>query len=200
MKKWMVFVAIFCSFSLAFAAEPNTGVAARTVIEQQAEQILADLATNQQKYASDPQAFQQFIARAIAPRLDFQKMAQIALGRHLAAVKQAGKLTEFTDAFRTLLIRVYSRGWKNYTQARVRVLGTPAVDQYNRAMVRVQVTGNNGKSAQMRFFLYYSNAEWKIYDATFENVSLMTSYRNTFDSQLQKGGVDALIARMRAMN
>lgn len=200
MKKKMVFLALICTSVLAFASQSTSGAAARAVIERQAQQILADLAANQAEYAADPQAFQQFIARAIAPGLDFHKMAQIALGRHLHEVERAGKLAEFTDVFRTLLIRVYSRGWRNYTDARVRVLGTPTVDRYNRAMVRVQVTGNDGKSAQMRFFLYHGGQQWKLYDATFENVSLMTSYRNTFDSQLQKGGVDALIARMRAMN
>ena len=200
MKKWISFLTLSSCSLLAFAGQPNTGEAAKAMITEQAEQILADLAKNQARYASDPQAFQQFIARTIAPKLDFRKMAQIALGRHLREVEQAGKFDEFTRVFRTLLIRVYSKGWQNYTDAEVRVLGTPTVDRYNRATVRVQVTSNAGKRSDMRFFLYYNDGQWKLYDATFENVSLMTSYRNTFDSELQKGDVDALIAKIRAMN
>lgn len=199
MKK-MIWAFCLSLFSVVALADDPTGAGANAAVERQANQILAELSANQALYQSNPAAFEQFIERDIAPNLDFNKMAEIALGKHLNEVKSAGKLPEFTSAFRKLLIRVYSKGWTNYTHAKITVMGTPTVDKYNRAQVRAQVVSNSGQRSSMNFALYYTGGKWKLYDATFENVSLMTSYRNTFDTELNNGSIDALISKMQTMN
>ncbi len=34
---------------------------------------------------------------------------------------------------------------------------------------------------------------WKVYDVVVDGVSLVTNYRNTFNTEMQKSGVDGLI-------
>ena len=41
---------------------------------------------------------------------------------------------------------------------------------------------------------------WKVYDVTVDGVSLVTSYRDTFTSQIRSGGMDALIADLQRRN
>lgn len=200
MNKWILGIALGALSIGAFAQEPDTGAGAKAVVEAQAQKITQDLHDNAAKYAGNQQAFQNFIEQELGPRLDFDMAAKIALGWHVREVTAAGKFEAFRDEFKRLLIRVYSRSWQNYTNAKVRVLGTPTVDNYNRAQVRVQVTSNDGKTSNVIFAMYYTGGMWKLYDGTFENVSLLTSYRNTFDTELQNGSIDALIQKLKTMN
>ena len=196
MKKLLLTSTLLCAFSLAIAAP--TGQDAKATVEMQTNTLISELRANQATYANNPAAFNQFVNARVAPNMAFDKMAEIALGRHLQAVRAAGKFEAFRDAFRELLIRVYSKSWTEYTNAQITVLGVPTVDQYQRAKVRAQVN-NNGQLSQMEFALWYDRGVWKLYDATFSNVSLISGYRNTFDGEIQNIGIDALIAKMRTM-
>jgi phospholipid transport system substrate-binding protein len=41
---------------------------------------------------------------------------------------------------------------------------------------------------------------WKVYDVKVEGVSLVTTYRDTFTSEVKEGGVDGLIKSLAAKN
>ena len=196
MKKLLLSCALACACGLAVAAA--TGEDAKATVEAQTNTLIAELRANQATYAGNPAAFNQFVNSRVAPNMAFDKMAEIALGRHLQSVKAAGTFEAFRDAFRELLIRVYSKSWTEYTNAQISVIGTPTVDQYQRAKVRAQVV-NNGQTNQIEFALWYDGGVWKLYDATFSNVSLSSGYRTTFDGEIQASGVDALIAKMKTM-
>ena len=36
-----------------------------------------------------------------------------------------------------------------------------------------------------------------MYDVSFENVSILSSYRNSFDTDINQGGLDKLIAKIK---
>jgi phospholipid transport system substrate-binding protein len=38
--------------------------------------------------------------------------------------------------------------------------------------------------------------EWKVYDVKVEGISLVTNYRSTYATEVQKNGLDALITRI----
>ena len=129
-------------------------------------------------------------------------MSQVVLGRHWREANTQQK-TDFTAAFRDLLVRVYSRGWTNYAgtpvEEAVKVLSATPVDKYQRTDTRIQVRDKNGKQAIVVFSLRFKNGQWKIYDVSFENVSILSSYRNSFDSEINQGGLDKLIAKIKTM-
>lgn len=197
MKKFLLASVLAAVSGVVFAqATPES---AKAMIQTQSSEILQELRVNQASYQNNPAAFNQFINTRVAPSLAFDRMAEIALGRHLQSVRDAGKFEAFRDAFRELLIRVYSKSWTQYTNAQITILGSPTVDKYNRAKVRAQIMDNTGKKNDVEFALWYDGGAWKLYDATFANISLISGYRNTFDTDIQKNGVDALISKMRTM-
>ena len=73
------------------------------------------------------------------------------------------------------------------------------MDKYQRTDTRIQVRDKNGKQAIVVFSLRFKNGQWKIYDVSFENVSILSSYRNSFDSEINQGGLDKLIAKIKNM-
>jgi phospholipid transport system substrate-binding protein len=45
-----------------------------------------------------------------------------------------------------------------------------------------------------------SEAGWKVYDVKIDNVSMVTVYRKSFDSEVRKGGVEGLLAALSRRN
>jgi phospholipid transport system substrate-binding protein len=41
---------------------------------------------------------------------------------------------------------------------------------------------------------------WKVYDVTVDGASLVTTYRGSFNDQIQKGGIDGLIKTLQERN
>ena len=112
MKKFLMILALSATAFAAFAAQPTTDDA-RSLVEQQAKTVFTNLNANQARYQSDPAAFSALIRNEVLPYMDFELMSQVVLGRHWREANTQQK-TDFTAAFRDLLVRVYSRGWTNY--------------------------------------------------------------------------------------
>lgn len=201
MKKLLMTLALGTTAFAVFAAQPTTDDA-RALVEQQTKTVFTNLNANQSRYQNDPAAFSDLIRSEVLSYMDFELMSQIVLGRHWREASAQQK-TDFTAAFRDLLVRVYSRGWTNYAgtpvEEAVKVLSATPVDKYQRTDTRIQVRDKNGKQAIVVFSLRFKNGQWKIYDVSFENVSILSSYRNSFDSEINLGGLDKLIAKIKTM-
>lgn len=196
MKKLWLSVAM-CLVSPFVLAAP-TGEAAKAMVEHQSQIILAKLATDAEQYRQNPDAFATLVNHEVLPYLDVELMSRIVLGRHWQQATPAQR-EAFVRAFTDLLVRVYSRSWTNYTGASVAVLGMPSVDEYQRSNIRTQVVDNRGKKVNITFSAHYDNGQWKIYDVNFEGVSILTSYRNSFDTEIANIGLDALINKIGQM-
>lgn len=196
MKKLWLSIAM-CLVSPFVLAAP-TGEDAKAMVEHQSQIILAKLATDAEQYRQNPDAFATLVNHEVLPYLDVELMSRIVLGRHWQQATPAQR-EAFVRAFTDLLVRVYSRSWTNYTGASVAVLGMPSVDEYQRSNIRTQVVDNRGKKVNITFSAHYDNGQWKIYDVNFEGVSILTSYRNSFDTEIANIGLDALINKIGQM-
>ena len=201
MKKILMSLALAAVSAVTFAAQP-TADDAKALVEQQAKTVFTQLNANQSRYRSNPGAFSDLIKSEVLPYMDFELMSQIVLGRHWRDAS-AQQQADFTAAFRDLLVRVYSRGWTNYAgtpvDEAVKILSASPVDKYQRSDIRIQVRDKNGKQAIVVFSLRYKAGQWKMYDVSFENVSILSSYRNSFDTDINQGGLDKLIAKIKTM-
>jgi phospholipid transport system substrate-binding protein len=45
-----------------------------------------------------------------------------------------------------------------------------------------------------------TDSGWKVYDVIIDGASLVTTYRGTFNDQIQKGGIDGLIKTLQERN
>jgi phospholipid transport system substrate-binding protein len=44
------------------------------------------------------------------------------------------------------------------------------------------------------------DAGWKVFDVLVDNVSMVTVYRNSFNSEVRKGGIEGLVASLSRRN
>ena len=45
-----------------------------------------------------------------------------------------------------------------------------------------------------------ASGDWKVYDVVIDGASLVTTYRSSFNDQVQKGGIDGLVKTLQERN
>jgi phospholipid transport system substrate-binding protein len=66
--------------------------------------------------------------------------------------------------------------------------------------VRTQAVPARGEPIQLDYRLEKTSAGWKIYDVNVLGVWLVENYRNTFTSEISRGGIDGLIKSLTDRN
>jgi len=66
--------------------------------------------------------------------------------------------------------------------------------------VKSEVLQPGGPAIPVSYRLRIKNDAWKVYDLSIDGVSLVTSYRGTFDQEVRKGGIDGLLEYLKKKN
>jgi phospholipid transport system substrate-binding protein len=68
------------------------------------------------------------------------------------------------------------------------------------ATVRTAVIQQGGPQIPIDYSMEKTDGGWKVYDVVIDGASLVTTYRGTFNDQIQKGGIDGLIKTLQERN
>jgi phospholipid transport system substrate-binding protein len=67
-------------------------------------------------------------------------------------------------------------------------------------MVRTVVNEPGRKPFAIDYRMSKSSGAWKVFDVVVENLSLVTNYRSSFQSEISRSGIDGLIKTIEAKN
>jgi phospholipid transport system substrate-binding protein len=153
------------------------------------------------KSAKDRRALADIIERRVLPNFDFREMTRMAMGRHWrdASTTQQQALE---NAFRALLVTTYTQALMQAGAADKQVDVRPAAVKPTDDDVTVKTLVRDGgaKPLAVDYRLAKGAGGWKVYDVAVENLSLVTNYRGTFNSEIGRGGIDGLIKSLEAKN
>ena len=132
------------------------------------------------------------------PATNFDRTARIAVGD---AFKQATpeQQKELTDQFRTLMTRTYAASLAQLGSQDAKFTFKEGTTTGNDALVTSTVT-TPGDSQTVGYRLGKAGGAWKIYDIDMSGAWLIQVYQGQFKSQLQHGGVPALIDFLKKHN
>ena len=138
------------------------------------------------------------VGRLIVPRFDFQRITQFAMGRNWAkATPQEQK--DVVEQFGRLLTRTYSNAIASLKELDIEVKGTKTNSGANDVTVKTQMIGR-AQPVAIDYSLINSSAGWKVYDVTVEGISLITAYRDEFNTLVSSSGVSGLINALKKKN
>jgi phospholipid transport system substrate-binding protein len=135
----------------------------------------------------------------ILPFVDAEKMTQQAAGRfwRQATPEQKKRLTE---EFRTLLVYTYAGALSQIKNETVEFKPMRAEAGATDVEVRSQVNVTRGEPITLNYRLSKGAQGWKIYDVNVLGAWLVETYKSTFTSQINKGGIDGLIKSLADRN
>ena len=194
-------IAIVCAafMSVAFgvgSAAHAAEVVPDALIKSTTDDVLAVIRTNK-----DKRTLQDLAEKKIVSNFDFRQMTQLAVGKHWRNASPAQQKS-LEDAFRTLLVNTYT------TSLSVAATGKETVEMKpvslkpgdNDVVVRTVVRSPGRQPIPVDYRLSKNADGWKVYDVIVENLSLVTNYRSSFDSEIARSGIDGLIKALETKN
>jgi len=173
--------------------------AASTLVKDVSERMLAALERRRGEIDRDPSLIYGLVDDILVPHFDFDKITQAAVGVHWRKATPQQR-RELSEGFRQVLIRTYARALLNYSGEEVRYLPVKPGRREDTVTVSTEVREPAGPTVPVDYRMYLKGGRWKVYDVVIDHVSLIANYRSSFNSQIRREGIDALIRRLGVMN
>lgn len=190
-----------CLLLLALGGNPIQAAVTppQDVVQDTSTRMLDALRKNRAMIDREPGRLYDLVDQIVLPNFDFELMSRWVLGR---AWKQATpeQRRQFTEEFRTLLVRTYAKALLEYSNEAIRVLPQSEPADGDEVTIKTEVRPKTGQPVQINYSMHLGKDTWKVYDVTVDGVSLVTNYRGTFASQIRDSGMDAVIADLRQRN
>jgi phospholipid transport system substrate-binding protein len=139
------------------------------------------------------------IEEKVLPHFDFTRMTSLAMGPNWrkATPEQQKQLI---DQFRTLLVRTYSSAIASYRNQVIEFKPLRMQPNDTEVTVRSEVRQSGAEPITLDYAMEKTPTGWKVYDVVVGGVSLVTTYRDTFATEVRNGGVDGLIKTLTEKN
>lgn len=125
-------------------------------------------------------------------RFDFNEMSKRVLGTNWRGLTPAQQKT-FTDIFSKLLEATYVGKIELYSD--VKVTFQNELIQGDIAKVNT-VIHTKTNDIPLVYYMFFNGKGWYVYDVIIENVSLVSTYRSTYNQIIKQNGFDTLIKEM----
>jgi len=179
---------------LALAQEGPDALVKRTT-----DEVLAIIKSDKELQTGNSRKVVELAEAKVLPHFDFMRMTRLAVGRNWAQATDAQK-EALTKEFRTLLVRTYSTSLSQYRNQNIEVKPSKIAAQDKEATVRTAVIQQGGPPIPIDYAMEKTDSGWKVYDVIIDGASLVTTYRGSFNDQIQKGGIDGLVKTLQARN
>jgi len=180
--------------SLAFAQEAPDAMVRRTT-----DEVLAIIKADKDLQSGNTRKIVELAEQKVLPHFDFARMTRLAVGRSWAQATDAQK-EALTKEFRTLLVRTYSTSLGQYRDQKIEVKPLKIAAQDKEATVRTAVIQQGGPPIPIDYSMEKTDKGWMVYDVVIDGASLVTTYRGSFNDQIQKGGIDGLVKTLQDRN
>ncbi|HSW11819.1 MAG TPA: ABC transporter substrate-binding protein [Solimonas sp.] len=151
---------------------------------------------NHAKYKADKASYFKMVDEKIVPHFDVPYIARGVLARNWKTATPEQQ-SRFQTAFKNMLIRSYADAMlDNHDSVKAEWKPVRLAEGATDATVSSSLLRDGKQPVGIGFSMRLVGEEWKIYDITIENLSLVQNFRGQFTSELKKSNLDALIARM----
>lgn len=183
------------SSSLARAGDVPPDVLARTTTQE----VLAILKQDKDGLKSNPSKVYQLVDAKILPNFDFNRMTQLAVGKHWPRATTQQKQALVTE-FRNLLVRTYSSSLTEFSNQAVEFKPMTIKPEDTDVTVHTEIRQPGAQPLPIDYSMYKTAFGWKVYDVAIDNVSLVTNYRASFSSTIRQSGIDGLIKTLASQS
>lgn len=139
------------------------------------------------------------VEEKIIPNFDFRQMTQLAVGKNWskASPEQQQNLVE---QFKAMLVRTYSASLTSVADYKIEFTPLKVAPADTDVTVNTVVSKPGSPPIPIDYRMEKQDAGWKVFDVLVDNVSLVTVYRNSFNSEVRKGGIEGLLAALTRRN
>ncbi len=192
-RSLVVFGLLFWAQSVFAATDPQK------LVMQTTEKVLAEIQAKKQELTNNPSKIYPLVDDILLPRFDFYQISRLALGDHWKSAAE-GEKKSFIKEFRELLVRTYATALLSYSGQEIEYPPIKSAPDAKKVKVKTRVKNAGSTAVPIDYSLYLSKEGWKVYDITIDGVSLVSTYRSNFDSQIRRNKLAGLISDLQDRN
>ena len=192
-KLGCLFIILCFSVGIAWSATPDE------VVKETAEGVISHIESNRSILEANPEKIYDMVNELVIPRFDFISMSKWVLGKHWKTASETQRL-KFIAQFKALLVRTYARALLEYSGQSIKYHPVEQNLQSNLAVVKTELTSSSNTQLPILYRMHQKNEEWKVVDVAVDGVSLVTTYRGSFATQIKKNGFDSLLNELSKKN
>jgi len=195
---------VLASFVFPTTVIRAESAAAQDLIVTNTKKLLAELKKNNGTIKQDNSIAYSLVDEIVLPHIDFRRIGQIVLGKYWRRADEDQR-ARFIKEFRDFLVRTYVTAMIEFSDQivshanNVRYLPFRNTDPED-VTVRMEIKLPDRPPVSVNYSLYLKGADWLIYDLSVEGISLATTYRSSFASEIRRNGIDKLISKLAARN
>lgn len=169
------------------------------MLKQTSDEVIAVIKQKREQLKNDPELVYELVQEYILPHLDEVTIAKLALGKNWRDASREQKI-EFINEFRSLLIRTYGKSLSEFSDQEINYFPVKMEAGKDKVVVKSEVLQPGGPAIPVSYRMRIKDDAWKVYDLSIDGVSLVTSYRGTFDQEVRKGGIEGLLKYLKDKN
>jgi len=186
-------------WSVAALAQ-STDLAPDALARKVTEEVLAIVRTDKDIQSGNTQKILDLVEAKVLPHFNFERMTRLAVGVSWRRATSAQRQS-LTNEFRALLVHTYTSAFTQYRDQAVEYKPLKLKAGDTEVVVRSLIRQKGGADpVDINYSIEKTDAGWKVYDVTIAGVSLVQNYRSSFNSEIQRSGIDGLIATLAAKN
>ena len=168
---------------------------AEEIVRSTADQVIARLKADREELNARPELIYNLVDELIIPHFDFTSMSKWVLGQNWRKATPAQQ-ESFTTQFRTLLVRTYAKALLEYSDNEITYYPVQDNPESNLLVVKTDVAQTGSTKIPINYSLHIKEGEWKVVDVAINGISLVSTYRGSFASQIRTNGLDSLINQL----
>lgn len=186
-------IALFAAAAMAQDTAPDELVKTTT------QEVISVIKQDKDIQSGDRSKIYALVDEKVLPHFDFKRMSQLAMGKNWrqASPEQQESLIK---EFRSLLVRTYAVSLTQYRDQKIEFKPLKLEPDAKDATVKTTFLQSGRESIAVDYGMHKSASGWKVFNITVEGVSLVENYRNTFNEQIRKSGIDGLIKTLSERN
>jgi phospholipid transport system substrate-binding protein len=174
-------------------------VAPDVLIRATVEDVVAIVKQDKDIQAGNQKKILALVDAKVLPHFDFTRMTQLAVGKHWRSASAEQK-TALTIEFRNMLVRTYTKAFGEYQNQTVEVLPFRMAADATEATVKTTINKPGAQPIPVDYEMKKKSDGWKAFDIVINGVSMVMSYRGTFDAEVRQNGIDGLIRTLSEKN
>lgn len=165
------------------------------LIKAIASELIKRIKTDREALSADPATLYSMVDQVVLPHFDFPLMGRLVLGKQWTSASEEQQ-ARFLNSFKTLLVKTYSNALLQYSNEKIEFSPAELGSKPGRASVVSTITSAGAAPVTMQYRMRQLDDHWLVYDVVVDNISLVTNYRGTYAAEIQRGGLDSLIAKL----
>jgi phospholipid transport system substrate-binding protein len=195
LHKMILGVSMYCALGVAHAGV----VAPDVLIKKTVDEVIGIIKQDKDIQAGDPKKINALVDAKVLPHFDFMRMTQLAVGKYWRTATPEQKQALATE-FRNMLVRTYTKVFTVYRDQTVEMKPFRMESGDTEVTVKTAIIKPGSQPIPVDYEMKIGADGWKVFDISIEGVSMVMSYRGTFASEIQDGGIDGLIKTLSDKN